>query len=145
MPNDTLYGLNSYQESKRTEMGFCNFQWVHQGRLARSSQPNYTNHDAIQNYTMANILFLKMKGIRCIVSANHQGISADSVRLLADANIAHHHYRVVDFQAPTPAQLQNAANVIQQGMQGGGAVLVHCGYGQGRTGTFVAAWAMLKC
>ncbi|WP_290580783.1 dual specificity protein phosphatase family protein [Ketobacter sp.] len=144
MPN-TLFGLNCYEDNVQTEMGFKNFQWVHHGRVARASQPNYNNTDRVQEYSMHNILFLKMKGIRCIISANHEGISEESTRKLAAANIAHHHYRVEDFQPPTPAQLQNAANMIQHVTQGGGAVLVHCGYGQGRTGTFVAAWAMLKC
>lgn len=145
MPDNTLYGLNRYQYNPLTEMGFTNFQWVDKGRLGRASQPNYNGVDEEQSYTMVNVLFLKMKGITCVVSANEYGITAASQQLLTNANIAHHHYSVPDRTAPSAYQLQNAADVIQNTIKKGGAVLVHCGYGQGRTGAFVGAWAMLKC
>ena len=143
---DTLYGLNRYNYNPGTEMGFSNFQWVVDGKVARSSQPGYNNHhDTVQSYSMVQIMFLKLKGIRCIISANELGITDQSRDLLAGANIAHHHYSVQDRTAPSAFQLQNAANTMQQTLAGGGGVLVHCGYGQGRTGAFVAAWAMLHC
>lgn len=143
---DTLYGLNRYRYNPLTEMGFTNFQWVVPGKLARSSQPGYNqSDDTVQSYSMVQIMFLKLKGIRCIISANELGITAESQRLLTNANIVHHHYSVEDGTPPTAFQLQNAANVMQQAMAAGGGVLVHCGYGQGRTGAFVAGWAMLKC
>ncbi|MDY6919244.1 MAG: protein tyrosine phosphatase [Pseudomonadota bacterium] len=141
---DTLYGLTPYANHSRTEMGFTNFQWVLPGKVARSSQPGYTGHDGVQKISMVQVMFLKTKGIRCIISANEYGIDTDSQNNLTKANIAYHHYSVKDMRAPSQFQLQNAADRMQQAISGGGGVLVYCGYGQGRTGTFVTAWAMLK-
>ncbi len=137
-----LFGLNPYSKNARTEMGFSNFQWVITGKLARSSQPGYTGHDGVQNLSLVQVAFLRLKGIRCIVSANEYGITPESSRLLQNANIVHHHYSIKDYTAPTRYQLQNATDVIQTALSRGVAVLVHCGFGQGRTGTVVAGWAM---
>ena len=139
---DNLFGLNSYVKNANTEMGFTNFQWVLPGKVARASQPGYTGHDAVQNLTMVQVAFLRMKGIRCIVSANEHPVSANSLTLLNNANIHYHHYAIRDFQPATAFQLQNAAQTMQTTLNAGGAVLVFCGFGQGRTGTFVAGWAM---
>lgn len=142
---DSLYGLIPYAYNGRTEMGFTNFQWVVPGKVARSSQPGYNNaSDTVQSFSMVQIMFLKTKGIRCIISANELGITPQSQRLLDSAHIAYHHFSVVDRQPPTAYHLQNASDRIDQTLASGGGVLVYCGYGQGRTGTFVAGWAMLK-
>ena len=48
---------------------------------------------------------------------------------------------------PTPAQLRTVADLIEHNRtrpQDPGATLIYCGAGQGRTGTYVAGWAMLK-
>ncbi|AUM13059.1 protein-tyrosine phosphatase family protein [Ketobacter alkanivorans] len=139
-----LFGLNSYQNHTRKEMGFTNFQWTLNGAVARASQPGYTSNDSKHALGPVEITYLKSKGINCVISANHYDIPKVGRTLLNNANISHHHYQVGDYQPPSVFQLQNAANVIDAAINAGGAVLVYCGYGQGRTGTFVAGWAMQK-
>ena len=50
------------------------------------------------------------------------------------------HFPVVDFTAPTHAQLEAFVRLAEQAEADGEAVAVHCAGGRGRTGTFLAAW-----
>ena len=50
------------------------------------------------------------------------------------------HIPIVDMTAPSPLQLLQALDAIDQAHADGRAVLVHCAAGQGRTGTVLAAW-----
>ena len=139
-----LFGLNKYERSSKTEMGLTNFQWTLDGAVARSSQPGYTGSDKPHAFGPVEITYLRSKGINCIISANHLELPKVARTLLTNAGISYYHYQVGDYQPPTTLQLQTAANVMDTAINGGGRVLVHCGYGEGRTGTFVAGWAMLK-
>lgn len=83
----------------------------------------------------------------------------DEVPLLADAGIVgvlsltesvpeglpapglfHCHVPVRDFSPPTVSDFAEAIAFMDQVVQAGGAVAVHCGAGLGRTGTVIAAW-----
>ena len=139
----TTHGLNTYQSNFITDRGFRNFQWVLPGVLARSAQPNYTGKDQPHEISFLQVDFLKKKGITCVISSNEYGLPDHSKTLLATYGIAYVHFGIDDFQAASPYQLMNAADIIEANRKRG-ATLVHCGFGEGRTGTIVAAWAMLK-
>ncbi len=50
------------------------------------------------------------------------------------------HLPVVDFSAPGHRQLVAGVAAIDEAITAGGAALVHCRYGIGRTGTLIACW-----
>lgn len=138
------YGLNDYARNPSTLFGFTNFQWVLPGAVARSSQPNYTNKDRPHDITFPQIDYLKRQGIRCIISSNEYGLSDRVKSNLSTYGISYYHFKVKDFQPASPEQLRTAADIIESHRRQNMATLVYCGYGQGRTGTIVSAWAVMK-
>lgn len=55
-----------------------------------------------------------------------------------------HHIPIPDEEAPTLEDLEKALAWVEDGISSGKKVLVHCRFGIGRTGTFVAAYLMSK-
>jgi polymorphic toxin system DSP-PTPase phosphatase-like protein len=108
--------------------------------LVRSAQPNYGGPvDEKHSLQQADVDFLLHHRIACVISANRYVMSEAGRTLLDRARILYKHLRVGDFGTPTTQTLLSVAELIQQHP----ATLVYCGYGQGRTGTYVAAWARL--
>jgi protein-tyrosine phosphatase len=99
-------------------------------RLYRSSAPYYFS----QKITEDAINFLKENEISVIISFNQDSYTADEITYLKNASITYHHFPVIDFQAATLEQLRDAYAVIDK-LDSGTGVIVHCGYGHGRTGT----------
>ena len=106
-------------------------------RLFRSSAPNYHGHDADQLVTDTAIAWLTKKHIDTIVSFNAVPYTDDEQRRVSKAGIFYRHLPVVDFTAPTFQQLQLAAQVFND--RPSASMLVHCGFGWGRTGTGITA------
>lgn len=101
-------------------------------RLYRSSAPYYFD----QKITTDAIKFLEDNKITVIISFNEHSYTADEITLLKDAGITYHHLVVKDFQAATLEQLRDAHAITDSDkLDSGTGILVHCGYGHGRTGT----------
>ena len=62
--------LKQYKKHFVTERGFRNFQWVLDGVLARSSQPNYRETDGEHEFGFLQADYLKQKKITCVISSN---------------------------------------------------------------------------
>lgn len=132
--------LRRYDEEAAARSGLKRFQWVRPGAVARSSQPNYgDSFDEEHGFDQALVDMLMSEGIKVVVSANWKAIDPESRGRLEAASIGYHHFPVRDGSAPTVLQLMEASKVIEANP----AALVYCGYGQGRTGTFIAAWALV--
>jgi len=140
------YGLNTYTNriNNTSALTLRNFQWTLNSRVARSAQPGYTNHDSIQTMDDQTAGRIWFTGIRLIISANHCPMEVAGINALRRRGIEHIHYPVIDYQAPSADILIDAANQIEAQNLNAHAAMVHCGYGEGRTGTFIAAWALLK-
>ncbi|KIY66178.1 phosphatases II [Cylindrobasidium torrendii FP15055 ss-10] len=108
-------------------------------RLFRSSAPGYddVNEDAPQNLTADDIEVLTSRGITRIVSLNEQGYTPAALERLKNAGIAYLHLPVVDFTAPSMDQIKRAVTFWSKAPKTN--MLVHCGYGHGRTGTMITA------
>jgi atypical dual specificity phosphatase len=76
-------------------------------------------------------------GVTTVINLDEQPHTAAA---LSRAGLTQVHLPVVDFSAPGAAQLDAGVAAIEQAIADGGAALVHCRYGVGRTGTLVACW-----
>ncbi len=142
------FGINLYRNKNAAEqfaptmrnaIPFRNFQWVAVGKLARCAQPGYAGAvDTVQEITDTQLRYLKRNNIKNIISLNHCHMKAESVTLLRNNGIQFTHYLVADF---TAVGLQRLGAIAGQ-IGGNGATLIYCGYGEGRTGTAVSAWAV---
>ena len=143
----SIPGLNPYGGTFKKEFSFTRFQWVLPGAVARSAQPNYGISDAPHTVTPFDVRFLQLNKVKCVISANHCDMDREGSKRLNAGGIDFLHAPVPDFTAPLPPILRVIANTIETTRtrkKDPGATLVYCGYGQGRTGTYIAAWAMIK-
>ena len=145
---DTLQSrLNKFDLWAKKEFAFDRFQWVLDGTLARCGQPYYTSTDGAHTVQPPDVMFLRLKNIVSVISANHYDMEDEGKKRLKDAGIDFHHRPVADFGVPSSEQLRGVAGLIEANRtrkRKPGATLVYCGAGQGRTGTYVAGWVMLK-
>ncbi|RPA94561.1 hypothetical protein L873DRAFT_1814074 [Choiromyces venosus 120613-1] len=111
------------------------FEWVVPKRLARSSAPYYDSQDSDQSMNETSIDFLVGHGINRIISLNEIPLSSREKLKLKAAGISYTHVKVPDFAAPTQSQFDQMLLAYAKG----GATLIYCGYGDGRTGMAISA------
>jgi len=104
--------------------------WIIPGQLAGMRQPEESELD-----------ILKAEGIEAIVS-----VMDDRANLpwYAAAQIPHRWLPTTGGQAPTREQIEEFRQFVEAENQAGRAIAVHCSSGRRRTGTFLAAYLMLK-
>ncbi|MEP3480614.1 MAG: hypothetical protein ABJZ55_15295 [Fuerstiella sp.] len=114
-----------------------NYQEVLSDRVYRSAAPCYEldGHDAVQFVRPETIAYLKAHRFRNIVSLNERPVHPESRKQLTKAGILHKHLPVRDFKPLSMKQMELGIAITNSGK-----TLIHCGYGQGRTGTMVGAW-----
>lgn len=111
-----------------------------QRTLYRSSAPHYRSDqkkDEPQTLDDACFQFLTGNNITTIISLNEYPYDDPSQARLHDLGISYHRFRVDDYQSPSPDQFQGIYDVYN-GTPANSCTLIHCGYGQGRTGTGVS-------
>ncbi|KAJ7188736.1 protein-tyrosine phosphatase-like protein [Mycena filopes] len=80
---------------------------------------------------------MRARGITRVLSLNEQPYTAAARTMLANAGIAYLHLPVEDYHAPTLDQIKRAVTFWSKAPVTN--MLVHCGYGYGRTGTMITA------
>ena len=121
---------------------FYNWVWVEDGKLARSSAPYYNENEGDKSQFMDDdaVEYLKKEGVTSVISLNHHELTDAEQKLLKQNDIEYVFLQVEDMHSPSKEQLEKGAAAIANSK---GAALVYCGYGQGRTGTQIAAWQIL--
>lgn len=80
-------------------------------------------------------------GIELVISLTSSPLDAGMRKSLAAMEIDCLHEPVADFATPSFAQMDRIYSAYCRTVSRGGAVLVHCGAGRGRTGTVLACIA----
>ena len=106
-----------------------NFSWVVAGRLAGCGKP----------MSRKEAEWLKSQGIDSILSLTESPLPVGIVNGLGFTSL---NLPLRNHVAPTVVQITDAVAFIDEEIERGGRVAVHCAAGQGRTGTVLAAYFM---
>lgn len=83
-------------------------------------------------------------GVELVVSLTASPLSSDALRSLRAAEIDYLHKPITDFTPPSIRQMDEIYEAYRAATRRGGAVLVHCGAGVGRTGTVLSCILALE-
>jgi atypical dual specificity phosphatase len=111
------------------------FIWIVPGELAVMPAPGRDRslgQDAV---------FLEQEGIQVLVSLTEE---APDARVLNSHGIEQRHFPIEDFAPPTMQQMNEFTSLVEDAVENGQLVAVHCTAGLGRSGTMAAAYLVAK-
>jgi atypical dual specificity phosphatase len=103
------------------------FVWVEEGRLAGSGYPA----------SRAQVEWLVKAGVGSILTLTEQPLPAE---WLNGMDVVVYHVPMKDHEVPGVESMERAVEFIEDRIDKGSAVLVHCLAGQGRTGCVLSAY-----
>jgi len=119
-------------ESEGVSTGFT---WIVPGELAVMPVPG---RDRSLDQDAA---FLEQQGIQILVSLTDE---APDARTLSSHSIEQRHIPIEDYAPPTMQQMNEFASLVEDAVEEGQLVGVHCTAGLGRSGTMAAAYLVAK-
>ena len=116
------------------------FSWVIEGELAGMPKPGTSISVAEgrgQTELERDLQFLDAEGVRAVVSLTLEPLEESAVR---SAGLDFLHLPIPDLEPPTPADIERFVAFVENSVQFGRPVAVHCKMGMGRTGTMAACY-----
>lgn len=95
------------------------------------ARPSSKDLPLLQKQEIDHVIALNGKKLKTELAKNYQHISWD-------------HFETEDFTVPTPAQFNDFNLLLDQCLEKHKCVAVHCGAGNGRTGTYLAGYWLQK-
>jgi atypical dual specificity phosphatase len=105
--------------------------WFEEGRVAACRYPR----------SEAALRGLAERGVQLVVNLHPRAHVAGQLERLGLVEL---HLPVADFTPPTAEQLEQGVSPMQEALDAGQCVAVHCGGGLGRTGTLVACYLVSR-
>ena len=110
------------------------FSYLHTYPVAGMSEPWSAKMDS-------TLAMLKEQGIGAILTLTEDNLYGEDYRA---AGFLNHHEPIEDCEPPTIEGMDRAIRFIDNCLEEGHGVAVHCLEGRGRTGTVLAAWLGCK-
>ena len=110
------------------------FSYLDSYRVAGMSEPWYEKMEP-------TLALLKEQGIGAILTLTEDNLYGEEY---AAAGFVNHHEPIEDCEPPSTEGMDRAVGFIENCLEEGYGVAVHCMEGRGRTGTVLSAWLGLK-